>query len=547
MDKVESEFLHHEECPECGSKDNLGRYSDGHGHCFGCGFYVKGDGTVTAPTMNLSKGKADLLSGEYRALAKRNITEETCRKYGYKIGEFKNKAAQIATYHKDGFPVGQKVRLPGKEFLTIGDMKNTDLFGQHLFGSGKKIVICEGEIDTLTVSQVGNNKWPTVGIPLGSKAAAKSVAHNLKYFSNFQEVIIMFDMDEAGQSAALEVAKIFPSGKAKIASLPMKDANECLQAGRGSDIVSAIWDATPYTPEGIVKLSDVKDSVLNKVEQGLPWFLPTLNNMTFGRRFGEVYAVGAGTGVGKTDLLTQQIKHDIIDLNMKVGAFFLEQQPSETVKRVAGKHAGKKFHVPDGAWTTDELTSAIDDMDNDNLYMFDHFGLADWDTIEESIRYLYHADGVQIFYIDHLTALATGEGNEREELERIMAEMGSIVKELNIMLVIISHLATPEQGKSHEEGGRVTIRHFKGSRAIGFWCHFMFGLERDQQSENVSTRHTTTLRVLKDRLTGQSVGECIYLGYAPDTGLLYETEKPVKDGPSFKDHTQEDPVGNNDF
>jgi len=186
-------------------------------------------------------------------------------------------------------------------------------------------------------------------------------------------------------------------------------------------------------------------------------------------------------------------------------------------------------------------------MDNGNLYMFDHFGLADWDTIEESIRYLYHADGVQIFYIDHLTALATGEGNEREELERIMAEMGSIVKELDIMLIIISHLTTPDQGKSHEEGGRVTIRHFKGSRAIGFWCHFMFGLERDQQSENVSTRHTTTLRVLKDRLTGQSVGECIYLGYEADTGILYGTDKPEKDGPAFKYRSNAEPEGNNDF
>ena len=75
----------------------------------------------------------------------------------------------------------------------------------------------------------------------------------------------------------------------------------------------------------------------------------------------------------------------------------------------------------------------------------------------------------------------------------------------------------------------------------------MFGLERDQQSENVSTRHTTTLRVLKDRLTGQSVGECVYLGYEPDTGLLYETDKPTKDGPAFSDHTQENPSGNDDF
>lgn len=34
-----SNFLHHEPCPECGSKDNLGVWDDGHKYCFGCGHY----------------------------------------------------------------------------------------------------------------------------------------------------------------------------------------------------------------------------------------------------------------------------------------------------------------------------------------------------------------------------------------------------------------------------------------------------------------------------------------------------------------------------
>ncbi len=34
-----SEFAKHEPCPECGSSDNLARYTDGHAWCFGCGYY----------------------------------------------------------------------------------------------------------------------------------------------------------------------------------------------------------------------------------------------------------------------------------------------------------------------------------------------------------------------------------------------------------------------------------------------------------------------------------------------------------------------------
>ena len=39
-------FLYHEECPKCGSKDNLAVYSNGGRHCFSpdCDYHVNGTG-----------------------------------------------------------------------------------------------------------------------------------------------------------------------------------------------------------------------------------------------------------------------------------------------------------------------------------------------------------------------------------------------------------------------------------------------------------------------------------------------------------------------
>ena len=37
-----SRFSHHESCPNCGSKDNLGVWTDGHKYCFGCKYYEQG-------------------------------------------------------------------------------------------------------------------------------------------------------------------------------------------------------------------------------------------------------------------------------------------------------------------------------------------------------------------------------------------------------------------------------------------------------------------------------------------------------------------------
>jgi len=297
-----------------------------------------------------------------------------------------------------------------------------------------------------------------------------------------------------------------------------------------------------FRPDGIVTFGDIKQKALAAVTQGLPWFLPSLTAATYGRRFGESYFFGAGTGVGKTDWFTQEIVHTAIDLNEKCGLFYLEQPPVETGKRVAGKLAGRRFHVPDGSWTQEELTETFEKVEaSGNVFMYDSFGSTEWSVVLAKMKYLAAAEGVKHFFLDHLTALAAAEEDERKALEKITAEIASFAQAYNVCMYVISHLATPE-GKPHEEGGRVMIRHFKGSRAIGFWAHFMFGLERDQQAEDIAVRQHTIFRILKDRFTGQATGKTIGLGYDVETGRLFEQE--LEETPMFPPEPGE---GSQDF
>lgn len=471
-----------------------------------------------------------ITNGECIALPARKLTQETCEKFGYKVGTVRGEKVQIIDIRVDGKITGQKVRTKDKQFYTIGDVKGAGLTGLHLWrDAGKKIVITEGEHDMMALSQVQGNKWPVVSIPFGTDSARKAIAVDIEKLEAYEEVILMFDMDKSGREAVEECVTLFKPGKCKVASLPLKDASDMLVAGRSSELIDAIWSAQTMRPEGIVTLKDLKKDVLKPIEEGLPWWSEKLTELTYGRRYGEIYCLGAGTGSGKTDFLTQQIEYDIVELNEPVGVFFFEQQPIETAKRICGKAAGKQFHIPGDSWTSEELMSAFEDIEDSPLYLFDHFGTAEWEVVERRIRFLRHANGVRIFYIDHLTALAAEKDDERKALENIMASMGGLVKELDIIIVLVSHLATPE-GKSHEEGGRVMIRHFKGSRAIGFWCHYMFGIERDQQLEDESKRHISTFRILKDRYTGRATGKSIYLGYDHVTGVLNEQEEsPFKD------------------
>ena len=57
-----SEFVRHEPCPSCNSRDNLARYSDGHAYCFGCEYREPAVGEVNE--FNNNKEKTDMIEGQ---------------------------------------------------------------------------------------------------------------------------------------------------------------------------------------------------------------------------------------------------------------------------------------------------------------------------------------------------------------------------------------------------------------------------------------------------------------------------------------------------
>ena len=525
---MNDEFVQHGPCEACGSSDANSIYTDGHTHCFSCGARTYTDQQTYEP----AKG---FLKGEPQALLKRKLDEETCRKFGYLVGrDKKGKPVQIANFRNaDGKLVSQKIRDENKEFSVIGEGKNMPLFGRHLWPSGgRRVVVTEGEIDCLSVAQAQGIKWPVVSLPNGAPAAKAAIKRELEWLSSFETIVLCFDNDEAGRKAAAECAPLFKPGQCAIAELPRKDANEMLKHDEVKELVSALWNAREYRPDGIVSLDEIEAKVLADPPTGFSWFLPTLTTATYGRRPGDLVGLGGGTGCGKTDFVTQQIAYDVLELGLTVGVIYLEQSVAETGRRIAGKAAGRRFHVPDDGWTREELTAAWGSLKaTKRLFLYDAWGAADWPTIRSKIRYMVQSLGCQVIYLDHLTALAAVEEDERKALDGILAQAAGDAQALGHILMFVSHLATPD-GTPHEEGGRVMVKHFRGSRAIAFWCHNIFGLERDTQQPGTPT----TLRCLKDRFTGGSNGTLIGLQYDSPTGLLHEAALP--ESADFRDETQ---------
>lgn len=528
-----STFVRHGPCPACGSSDACAHYTDFHTHCFACGAYgtEESDGAgAAAPSAKARPKAAGLITGEIRGLRSRRITDATCRHFGYAIGTLKRKIVQIAPYYNaDGQLVAQKVRDASKNFSWLGDSKQAMPFGYQAFPkSGRMLTLCEGEIDALSLSQCQDNKWPVWAISCGAglgdaTKVRRYIAQHRDALLQFEKVVLMFDMDEAGRASAKAAAEVL-GPIAHIASLPLHDVNDMLVAGRVKELLDAMWRATPYRPDGIVTLDDIAPSILEGLPPGKDFAFPSLTRLTFGRRAGEVWVIGAGTGTGKTDFLVEEIAYAIQHHKEPVGLFFLEATPREIGTRLAGKVGSRPFHVPDGSWTEEERAAAVEAIRKMPVYLYDSYGMAEWDAIKEHMRYLHHAYGVEYFVLDNLTSFATNAEDERRELERVMGEAAGLMQELQSFIWIVSHLNTPD-GLPHENGGRIHLRHLKGTRGIAAWAHGAIGLERDQQAEDEEERRTTTVRFLKDRYTGRATGSTFQLRYDFANGRLSEVDE----------------------
>lgn len=518
------------------------RYDDGHAYCFsmGCGYYERGEKTESnserteqSPfqTEGDTSGKnVFTVQGEIGSLPSRKIREDTCQHWGYRVGEYKGKPCQFAYYYDPDTrkPVGAKLRFPDKSFAFIGDFKKAPLYGQWLWkDGGRMVVVTEGEIDALSVSQLQNLKWPVVSIQNGAQGAARSLKKSYDWLMGFETIVLMFDNDDPGISAAKECAELFPPGKVKIASLPLKDANECLKQGKGDAVIQAMWNAKTYRPDGIVDGSTLWDDIVQEAVTytiEYPW--PSLNEKTHGLRAGELVTITAGSGIGKSAVV-REIAYHLLNMGERVGMIMLEESTRRTALGLMGLYLDKPLHINRTGVTEDDLRNAfVNTMGTGRVFLYDHFGSTEIDNLLNRVRYMARSLDCKWIILDHLSIVVSGldsGGDERKLIDMAMTMLRTLVQETGIGLILVSHLKRPD-GKGHEEGAHTSLSQLRGSHAIAQLSDMVFGLERNQQGENPNA---TLVRILKNRFSGET-GEGATLYYNPLTGRLTEVEPEVQ-------------------
>ena len=518
MEQQESEFLMHTPCEKCGSSDANSLYTDGHTFCFACNTY--GQSQEEAKVIEIKP--VDFLTGTHEVLVKRCLTDKTVKFWDYQTGTFNGQTTQIANHKtKDGKTVAQKIRTAGKNYSVRGAIKDAGLYGQWLWrDGGKNVTIVEGELDALSMSQAFDHKWPVVSLKTGAAGAKKDIKQAIEWLEKFESVVFMFDNDEVGQEAALECAALLSPRKAKIAKLPLKDASDMIMAGRHAELIDCFWSAKGFQPDGIINGADLWEEVSTEKEvHSIPYPYAELNEKIGGCRLGEIVTVTAGSGLGKSQL-TREFAYHLLKEGATIGYVALEESSKRTAQGLMSLHLNQLVHLKEVPKA--DLKEAFDaTMGTGRVFMYDHWGSTEGDNLLAKIRYLARGCGCQYIILDHISIVVSGleGGDERRIIDNMMTKLRSITEELNIGMIVVSHLRRPSGDKGHEEGVMTSLSQLRGSASIGQLSDIVIGLERNQQDEESS--NITTLRVLKNRWSGET-GIAGQLCYSATTGRMFE-------------------------
>lgn len=484
-----------------------------------------------------------MVKGIIKDLPHRNIPKATTEKFDYQTAKLDGRVVELAFYRRDGEVVGQKVRYTDqKDFYSRGSMKGVELWGQHLWEPGERLVITEGEIDAMSVSAIQDNRWPVVSIPSGSTNAASAIKRNFEWVSQFKTIVLCFDMDEPGRKAASEVASLFPPGKVKIAELPLKDANDMLRAGRGGELKSCLWNAQSFRMDGIIHASEVQWPNEDEFEiYDYPW--DTLNEYLIGCHPGEITLWTSGTGSGKSTALREIAAHHL-KMGRSVGMVMLEESPHETVddlvsldlgipvRRIRMQQKMNKLRRQQGKeplpianeFSQQEYEDAKQRLFQQRIFIHNHRGSRDSQSLLARLEYMVVGLGCNVVMLDHITfavteMLSEEQANERIVIDKLMNNMRSLAERNRAHFDVVCQLKKTD--KAFEEGDRITLQDLKGAASLQSVPNQVLALERNGHDPNPIRANTTIIRCLKDRVTGRR-GPAAAVRYDFETGRMME-------------------------
>lgn len=526
-------FLGHGACPKCGSNNNLAIYDDGYSKCFGadCGYYAYGDQEVHVtqqefqPKVNSMKLQ-DITIKEIKA---RGLSKHTCEYYNYGTSVYGGVPCHVMEYNDILMGASRKkLRTAELKGQWVGNKITPQLFGQNKFqDNGKWLIITEGEIDAMSAYQMFEGKYAAVSVPNGLQAAVNDIKNNFKFVNSFEKVIVCFDNEPDAQQKAVEVAQVLGFGKAFVATLPLKDANEMLLANREAEFKKAIWSAKEHKPELTLDVEDLgQDAWDFMFVEGMDICFPKFNEKIGGLRGGATYVLAAQEKVGKSTIL-KTMTRDLIEKGKKVSFIGTEEAPMEIAASISCMQKDMLFHqfvtMPEETRPSKEdfITQSV----KDNLVLYDPKSLALKDIVE-NIEYQVLAKKVDVVIFDNISICDEANEMEIKSINKAFINIAATATKYKIPIIVVVHLKKNRTDTDGNDARVVNAADVFGTGAYAKFAHVLFAIEKTEQENAV------VLKIIRNRTTGME-GYCDVLKYNPKTGNMAVNHEAQLDKPEF--------------
>lgn len=552
-------FVKHEPCPNCGSRDNLAVYDDGSYYCFtGCGYKsiseeykealqeskssskVKSKFSKTEKEdMEIKPSNKPAISDEENKEIKsytslkgngfRGIRDDIYAMFGVRHSYDESTGEVTEQYYpvtQDGQLSGYKIREVPKNFRSKGRTgADCELFMSFKFNrGGKYLLITEGEVCALSAYQIlsdynksrGSDFETAVVSPTTGANSKKQIAANYKFCDSFEQVILCYDNDKAGQEAAKEVVKYLPKGKVKFVQMRYKDVNEYLENGKAREFITDFYNAKPYVPVGIVASNQISEAMREELripKIPLPPFMHKLQDMMAGGiPLGRAINLGSASGTGKSTIIDEIIYFLIFNSPHKCGIVTLESTVGQYGIKLLSRHVSKKLellHNEDAISFIDSETikakehELFNDQDgNPRFYLVDDRD-GGTEDVKNAVENLVVACGCRVIVLDPLHDVISS--LPLEEQEKFMSWQKGLMKSHSVTFLNVAHTRKTSGGqKAGSTGADLHEEDIMGNSAIykSAACNLMF--TRNKESENEIERNTTIMKATKIRWTGKT-------------------------------------------
>lgn len=349
------------------------------------------------------------------------------------------------------------------------------LFGWHLIDpKARAVTITEGEIDAMTLYQM---RVPALSVNQGA-GNHQWIEHDWEKLERFDDILICFDNDEAGEKGAREVIQRLGVERCRRVRLGAKDANQWLQEGAEAvDFQQAMDDARPMDPDELRSADEYTAAVEQLfypppgapvdpvlfIDKELDWF-----------RFRQAeYTCWTGiNGHGKS-LMLDQILLGLMKQGERVVIFSGEMGAARHLKRIHKQATG--LDRP-----TREYIRAVGAWLRDRLWLFDLVGVAKFDRLLEVFAYAARRYGVRHFVIDSLMMIDVpqdGPGAITKQNEAVQ-KIVSFKKTHNVHVHLVAH---PRKSRDEAEApGKMDVA---GAGGIVNGADNVFSIWRAQKDE----------------------------------------------------------------